>query len=287
MTPLRARMIEDMQLLGYSENTQASYVSAVRQLAKYYRKPPDRITEEELRDYFLYLTTEKGAAPSTCSVALCAFKLLYKKTLGRQLTFLDLPRPRKEKKLPAVLSVEEVHQILKQLRLQHQRTCLGTIYACGLRITEGINLRVRDINADRLQLHVRGGKGNRDRYVPLSERTLTMLRDCWRRHRHPELLFPSRKARPLSEAKSPISVRGVRCAFTEALKASGVKKAATVHTLRHSWATHMLEAGVNLRLIQAWLGHRTPQSTAVYTHLTQRAEGTAKEALDSIAANLP
>lgn len=287
MTPLRQKMIEDMQLLGYSKWTQAGYVSAVRQLAKYYGKSPDQITEEELRNYFLYLTTEKGVTPATCAAALCALKFFYKQTLGRQTDFLDLPRARQSKKLPVVLSVEEVQQILKQLRLLHQQACLGTIYTCGLRISEGISLQVGDIDSDRMQLHIRGGKHNKDRYVPLSERTLILLRRCWKSHRNPTWLFPYRRARRPSEACSPMSVRGVRDAFTKALKESGVKKAATVHTLRHSWATHLLEAGVNLRLIQVWLGHSNLQTTAIYTHLTIKAEGTAKEALDSIAANLP
>ena len=287
MTPLRQRMIEDMQLLGYSKWTQAGYVSAVRQLAKYYRKSPDQITEEQLRNYFLYMTTEKGVTPATCAAALCALKFFYKQILGRQIDFLDLPRPRQSKKLPVVLSVEEVQQILKQLRLLHQRACLGTIYTCGLRISEGINLQVRDIDSDRMQLHIRGGKGNKDRYVPLSERTLTLLRRCWKSHRNPNWLLPYRRTRLPAEAHSPISARGVRDAFTKALQESGVNKAATVHTLRHSWATHLLEGGVNLRLIQIWLGHSNLQTTAIYTHLTVKAEGTAKEALDSIAANLP
>ena len=214
-------------------------------------------------------------------------RFFYKQTLSRQIDFLDLPRPRQSKKLPVVLSVEEVQQILKQLRLLHQRACLGTIYTCGLRISEGIKLQVRDIDSDRMQLHIRSGKGIKDRYVPLSERTLTMLGRCWKSHRNPKWLFPYRRTRLPAKAHSLMSVRGVRDAFTKALQESRVNKAATVHTLRHSWATHLLEAGVNLRLIQIWLGHSNLQTTAIYTHLTVKAEGTAKEALDSIAANLP
>jgi site-specific recombinase XerD len=280
-------MVEDMQLRGYSKSTQISYVSAVRQLAAYYGRSPDQITEKELRDYMLYLTNEKGAAPGTSAVALSGFKFLYQQTLKRKWPLLDLVRTGRAKRLPVVLSTEEVHQILKQLRSPHYQACLGTIYACGLRITEGIRLEVGDIHADRLQLHVRGGKGSRDRYVPLTERSLNVLRHFWMSHRHPRWLFPSRRATPLSEARSPMSVRGVRWAFTKALEASGVKKAATVHTLRHSWATHLVEEGVNLRLIQAWLGHSSLQTTAVYIHLTRKVEGTAQEALESLVANLP
>jgi site-specific recombinase XerD len=263
-------MIEDMQLRGLSERTQWAYVTAVRQLAEHYGKSPDQIGDKELRQYFLYLTNEKKASRSTCTVALCAFKFLYEQTLKQEWSTLNLVRPPREKKLPVVLSIEEVHRILGSVRRPYYRVYLSTIYSCGLRLQEGLQLQVPDIDSDRMLLHVRQGKGRKDRYVPLPVRTLALLRDYWATHRHPVWLFPA-KARgglPQPTATDPMARRSVQYAFRMALKDSGIHKRATIHTLRHSWATHLLEAGVNLRLIQSYLGHNSPSTTSRYTHLT-------------------
>lgn len=169
MTWLRRRMIEDMQLRGLSASTQENYVSAGRQLAEYYGKSPACITEEELRKYFLYLKNVKCVSRSTSTVALCAIKFLYQHTLRRIWPTLDLVRPPQEKKLPVVLSVAEVRRILACLRLLCYRACLSTIYACGLRVSEAVRIQVRDIDSDRMLVHVRNGKGTKDRYVPLPQ----------------------------------------------------------------------------------------------------------------------
>jgi integrase/recombinase XerD len=282
-TPLRQRMVEDMQLRGLSEKTQESYVRAVRQLAEHHHKSPDCISEEELRQYLLYLKNEKHASSSAFTIALCGCKFFYEHTLQREWTTFDLARPNREHKLPVVLSVEEVQRILGCLRLPHYRVCLGTIYACGLRLREGVHLQVADIDSQRMVVHVRGGKGNKDRYVPLPQCTLLTLRQHWLTHRHPVWLFP---ARSLTSATQPMDVSGVQRAFRAALQASGVQKAATVHTLRHSYATHLLEAGVNLRLIQAYLGHNSPATTAIYTHLTREADDLAAQAINRVIGDL-
>lgn len=289
MTPLRKRMLEDMQLRGLSPNTQRAYVRAVRQLAEHYDISPDRISEEDLRNYFLYLKNEKGVSRSVYVVALCGIKFFYQRTLNREWPLFDFARPAKEKKLPVVLGIEEVGQILSRVRRPHYRVCLSTIYACGLRISEGTRLQVDDIDGARMQLHVRSGKGNKDRSVPLTERTLSMLRGFWVSHGHPTWIFPSRAsgALPLSAATAPMTPTGVRQAFRAALKESGVTKKATVHTLRHSWATHLMEAGVHLRLVQMWLGHSSPKTTAIYMHLTRKAEAVALGAIDELVATLP
>jgi integrase/recombinase XerD len=193
---------------------------------------------------------------------------------------LDWVRPAKEKKLPVVLSVEEVHRILGCIHRPHYRVCLSTIYSCGLRLQEGVSLQVQDVDAGRKMLHVRHGKGNKDRYVPLPDGTLVMLRQWWKMHRHSVWLFPARTSwLSASTASRPLDDRGVQIAFKLALQESGVSKPATVHTLRHSYATHLLEAGVNLRLIQAYLGHSSPQTMALYTHLTQPADAMAAQAI--------
>lgn len=283
MTALRQKMIEDMQLRGLSVRTQASYVGVIRQLAEYYHKPPDQLSEAELRQYFLYLTNEKQAARNTCIQVLSALKFLYRHTLQREWPILDFVRPAPEHKLPVILSVEEVRQILGRLRQPHYRVCLSTIYACGLRLLEGVRLQVGDIDSSRMLLHVRGGKGNKDRYVPLPEKTLTQLRGYWLKHRHRQWLFPGQG---LGQS-GPMHESGVQKAFRAALHESGIAKAASVHTLRHSYATHLLEAGVNLRLIQSYLGHDSLATTALYTHLTYKAEANALETIARLMADLP
>lgn len=277
MTALRQRYIEDLQLRGLSPRTQDSYVRVVRQLAKHYGKSPDVLTEEELRQYLLYLKNEKHAARNTCTLALCSLKFFYQQTLKRDWPVLDFVRPAREKKLPVVLSVEEVQQILGCVRRARYRVCLSTIYACGLRLMEGVQLPVADVDGARMVVHVRQGKGGQDRYVPLPRRTLELLREHWSSHRDPVWLFPGR-----TPAGGPMCASGVQRAFKAALAESGVHKQASVHTLRHSWATHLLEAGVNLRLIQIYLGHRSPTTTALYTHLTRKSEDLASEAINRL-----
>jgi site-specific recombinase XerD len=281
-------MIEDMQLRGLSPKTQQAYVRVVRQLAEYYTRSPDQISEEELRAYFLYLKNERRLSRSSCTVALCAIKLFYEYTLKRQWPVFELIRPKKEKKVPVILSVKEVRQILGCVRRPHYRVCLSTIYACGLRISEGTDLQVRDIDSARMQIHVHLGKGNKDRYVPLPTITLQQLRCFWATHRHPGWLFPARTRGGVQfKAISAMSHEGVRDAFRASLAESGVTKAATVHTLRHSWGTHLLEAGVHLRLIQSWLGHSSPRTTAIYTHLTRKAEEIALTSINDLMEALP
>lgn len=288
MTPLRRRMVEDMQLRGLSEKTQDGYVRAVRQLAEHYDKSPQNISDEELRQYFLHLTNVKHLSPSTIRVALYGIRFLFQHTLRKEWPTLDLVRPRREKKLPVVFSVAEVRRILGSIRRPRYRVCLSTIYACGLRLREGVHLQVRNIDSDRMMVHVQHGKGAKDRYVPLPVPTLEMLRRYWCTHRHPEWLFPTptKSGVLLSTATKPMSVSGVQRAFKAALQESGIQKDASVHTLRHSYATHLLEAGVNLRVIQAYLGHSSPQTTAIYTHLTRKAEDLAAKAINRVMGDL-
>jgi integrase/recombinase XerD len=288
MTFLRQRMLEDLQLRGLAPKTQEAYVRAVRQLAEHYGKSPDRITEEELRRYFLYLKNEKQASRSTCTIALYGIKFFYEHTLQRDWPTLDFVRPPKEKKLPVVLSRQEVRRVLGCLRKLHYRVCLSTIYACGLRLREGVYLQVPDIDSDRMRLHIRKGKGAKDRYVPLPQRTLELLRTYWVTHRHPLWLFPALRGENAGPtATQPMSPSGVQRAFRAARQDSGIQKPASVHTLRHAYATHLLEAGVNLRLIQAYLGHSSPRTTALYTHLSRRAEERATDAINRLMDDLP
>ena len=288
MTAVRERMIEDLQLHGFAENTEKAYLRAVRQLSTHCKKTPDQITEDELRKYFLYLKNEKGVSQSTMSVAFSGIKFFFLNTLQKEWPALDLIRIPLERKLPVVLSVDEVHRILERVRLPKYRVCLTTIYSCGLRIREGVTLEIENIDGERKQLQIRKTKGGKDRYVPLPERTLDLLRGYWSTHRHPVYLFPGCPHRGISPTKSkkPMNQTSVRLAFQAALKESGVTKHAVVHTLRHSYATHLLEAGVNLRIIQAYLGHSSPRSTMIYTHLTEKAQTPAVDAINEILNDL-
>jgi site-specific recombinase XerD len=271
-----------------SEKTQDAYVRAVRQLAEHCGKSPDRIHEEELRQYFLYLKNDKQVSSSTLTVTLCGLKLFYEHTLRREWPTLDLVRPARKKKLPVVLSIAQVRRILGHIRHPRYRVCLSTIYACGLRLGEGVHLQVRDIDSDRMVVHVRHGKGNKDRYVPLPQRILEMLREFWCTHRHPQWMFPfpTKAGVPPATAEKPMSIGGVQYCFRAALEASGVQKEASIHTLRHSYATHLLEVGMDLRVIQSYLGHSSIQTTAIYVHLTHATEERAAKTIDQLMANL-
>jgi site-specific recombinase XerD len=289
MTTLRERMIEDLQLRGVSANTQEAYLRAVSRLAEYHRKSPDRICEEELRQYFLYLKNERGVSAASFQVALSGIKFFYQFTLKQVWPILDLVRPPREKKLPVVLSLEEICQILSAIRRRHYRVCLTTIYSCGLRLREGAHLRVRDIDSARMMVHIRSGKGAKDRYVPLPQRTLDLLRDYWVTHRNPNWIFP--RTQPpdvisMANATQPMPVNGMQRAFKVAVIDSGIQKPATIHTLRHSWSTHLLEEGVNLRLLQSYLGHTSLSYTARYTHLTRKLETRALETINQMLERL-
>jgi site-specific recombinase XerD len=265
MTELRSRMIEDMQLHGLAARTQRSYVDAVKGLAKFYQRPPEGLSEDEIRSFFLHLINEKAAARSTVTVYLCGIKFFYETTLGRKLPILEIVRPAKRRKLPVVLAAGEVKELLDQITNPVHRMCLTLIYACGLRLSEGIHLRVEDIDSERMLVAVRNGKGGKDRYVPLPQYTPEQLRAYWSLHRPKIWLFSAQEGGP------PLNPTSIQKTFKAVVRQSGNGKNASVHTLRHSYATYLLENGVNLCIIQQLLGHKSPNTTAIYTHLTQKS----------------
>lgn len=270
-TPLRQRMIEDLKLAGYSERTQQAYVDSVRKLSEHFARSPDLLDDEDLRHYFLYLEEERKLARSSITVALCGIRFFYRKTLRREWGVFDIVRPPREARLPVVLTRDEVQTILAGIRIAVYRACLVTIYSCGLRLREGTQLQPADIDGERHVVRVRG-KGRRDRIVPIPERTLALLREHWKTHRSPDWLFPAPTRRglahSLAHAGGPVTRSSVQSCLRRAVKQSAVRKHASVHTLRHSYATHLLEDGVDLRIIQGYLGHANPKTTSLYTHLT-------------------
>ena len=289
MKQLRQRIIQDLQLRGYADRTVEAYVHAVAQLARFYQTSPDQLSEEQVRQYLLHLSTVQKVARGTHTIALCGIKFFYRQTLGRSWTVLDVARPKGENKLPVVLSRDEVWRVLDAVRIAVYRVCLTTIYACGLRLMEGIRLQVPDVDGDRTLLHIHG-KRAKDRYVPLPDDTLALLREHWRTHRNPAWLFPTGTRSHIAPrgdpAVGPVSRSSLQSAFCRAVKQSGVHKRAHVHTLRHSYATHLLEAGVTLQLIQEYLGHTSLRTTAIYTHLTRELRAAALQPINGLMRRL-
>jgi integrase/recombinase XerD len=280
MSAIRQRMIEDMQLHGYSAKTQTAYLGAVRGLAGHYHRTPENLTQDELRSYFLYLVKDRGVARSTLTIHLSGIKFFFEKTLKREWLIFNLVRPQKRTKLPVVLSSVEVKRILSLVQNPMVRMALTVIYACGLRLSEGVHLKVQDIDSTRMLLWVRNGKGGKDRCVPLPERLLELLREYWKKHRPRLYLFPNPSNR------NPLCVTTLQKTFKVVLLQSEIHKGASIHTLRHSYATHLLEKGINLRVIQELLGHSSPQTTALYTHLTEKSSHTLAEAVNRLMADL-
>jgi integrase/recombinase XerD len=275
---LRQRMHQDLQLAGLAEGTQTAYLRAVRQLAAHFRKPPDQVTEHEVRQYLVYLKSERGYAPSSLKIAASGLIFFSTHTVPRDwLTFqsLHIPRPQS---LPDVLSIAEVRRLIDAVRTPHNQAFFWTVYSLGLRLQEGLNLQVGDIDGARMVVHVHRGKGSKDRYVPLPPRTLAVLRQYGVAHRHPIWLFPA-TGRDHAEAHSatePMARSSVHGAMKRVVQELGFRKRITIHTLRHSYATHLLEAGVNLRLIQQYLGHSSLQATTIYLHLTSLGQEQAR-----------
>jgi integrase len=277
-------MLDDLQLAGLSDGTQARYVRTVRQLAEHFHTSPDRLTEKQLREYFLYLKNQRKFSPGTLRCVYAALKFFYTRTAPREWPTLANLKVPPQKSLPDVLSVQEVRRLIGSIRKDYLRVYLWTVYSCGLRLSEGLQLQVADIDKDRMLIHVRRGKGGKDRYVPLPPPTLTMLRKYWLTHRNPVWLFPSktRRAESARAATQPLAKGVVQTAIRKAAGQLGIQKRVTIHTLRHSYATHLLEAGINLRLIQKYLGHSYLQTTMIYLHLTNVGEDEARATINKL-----
>ena len=283
------KSINALQLNGKSERTAHAYTRAVRMLSEFYAKAPEQIAEAELEQYFLRRRNTDGWSANTMRICYCGIRFYFVKVLRRDWHLFDILRAKNESRLPAILSREEVRDILGCVRTPHNRAFLSTVYACGLRLQEALHLEVSDIDSARMMVHVHRGKGAKDRFVPLPRATLHGLRSHWRSHRHPRLLFPAlgRSGAGAAAAANPMAISSVQGAFRAAKREAGiVKRAVSIHTLRHAYATHLLEAGVNLRVIQQYLGHSSLDTSMVYLHLTTKGQEDAYARIDELMLDL-
>jgi len=259
-----------LQLAGMSNRTQECYTRAVRMLSDFYHKTPDQVNEQELQDYFLHRENVDKWSPATMRICYSGIKFFFINVLGRDWHTLNLIRAKREKRLPDVLSLNEIKAILETVKTPQNKAYLTLVYSCGLRLHEALCLQVGDIDSDRMRIHIHHGKGAKDRYVPLPESTLHILRRYWAFHHNPVWIFPGlgRSGKDGPSAKEPMSHSSVQGALRRVLKQLKFKKRISVHTLRHSYATHLLEAGVNIHRIQQYLGHSSLTTTTLYLHLT-------------------
>lgn len=289
MTDWYQKSMNALALNGKAGRTQEAYSRALRMLSEFYGKVPEEISEAELEAYFLHRRNVDHWSANTLRICYCGIRFYFVKVLQRDWNLFNFLRAKCESRLPAVLSREEVRAVLGCVRTPHNRAYLTTVYACGLRLQEALYLEVSDIDADRMMIHVHRGKGAKDRFVPLPRATLTTLRQHWRSHRHPQLLFPAygRDGRSAAKATQPMAISSVQGAFRSAKEQAGItKKAVSVHTLRHAYATHLLEAGVNLRVIQQYLGHTSLETTMVYLHLTTKGQEDALSRINTLMEDL-
>ena len=276
MTPLRRRMTDDLTLHNYAPKTAQRYIKWVADFAQHFHKSPDQLGPEHVRSFLLHLIQERKVSWGVHKQARQAIQFLYRVTLDREVVVEKVACPKAPKTLPVVLSREEMARFLDALQNPKHRAVLMTAYAGGLRLSEVARLRVQDIDSARMVIHVRQGKGRKDRDVMLSPRLLAVLREYWKINRPKPYLFPGR------HPDRPISVRTVQMVCERALKASGLSKHVRMHTLRHSFATHLLESGTDLRTIQVLLGHNSFNTTVRYLHITTATLKSTRSPFDGL-----
>ena len=280
MTELRRRMDEDMTVRGMAERTREAYLWAVAGLATFYRRSPDRISDEEIQAYLLHLIRERKRSWSTCNIVVHGLRFFFHTTLKRDRTSFSIPSMRQPGRLPALLSRDEVQRLIAHATNEKYRTMMLTAYAAGLRLNEVLHLRVSDIDSARMTIRVEQGKGGKDRYTILSATLLEALRAYWRACRPTTWLFPGRGERPMDPS-------ALQRAYGVAKRRAGLTKSGGIHALRHAFATHLLEAGVDLHTIQRLLGHKSITTTTRYWHLTHASLTTQIARLDLLTAVAP
>ena len=281
MTALRQRMIDDLRLRNYSASTIKSYVYHVSKFAEYFGRSPDDLGSEEIRQYQVHLTNDKKVSWSLFNQASCALRFFYTVTLGMDIDLKTVPYARTGKRLPVVLNHSELARLFEAAANLKKRTIMKTIYAAGMRVGESVSLHLRDIDSERMRIHVRQGKGNKDRYTILTPTLLETLRIYWRAYRPIDVMFPARSV------NRPICRGSVQHAVRDARKVAGIAKPVTCHTLRHTFATHLLEAGTDLHTIRKLLGHRSLDTTSLYLHVAANAPQVTTEAADLLNVSRP
>jgi site-specific recombinase XerD len=290
---LRQRLSDDLHLTGKSKRTHDGYIRAVRQLSDFAKCSPDKVTETQVRQFFLHLKIDREFAYGSLRVALSGVKFFFTFTCKRDWEIFAMLKLQNVKTLPVVLTIEQVHRIMDATKTYRVFVFFWTVYTMGLRLNEALNLQVSDVDAARGFVHVHRGKGAKDRMMPLPVSTLKLLRAYWSTHRHPSLLFPGDGRNhtlgkgAVSTAENPMSEKTVQEAISQIAKSIKLGKRVTLHTLRHCFATHLLEAGVGLKALQTLMGHSSLQSTMVYLHLTDTAEANARDVINKMFGKLP
>ena len=278
MGTLRTLMSEEMQLRRFSPKTQEAYLAAIAGLAKHYHQSPDHLTPAEVQAYLLHLTVGRGLSWSSCNVAVSAFRFLFVEVLGRDRAELSIPPRQKPTKLPEILSRQELDRLFACAAAPNHRALLRTTYAAGLRVSEVVRLKVSDLDSARMLIRVEQGKGSKDRYTLLSPQLLEELRLYWRLYRPPLWLFPS------TDPQRQMHIGRAQKVYYQAKAHAGITKGGGIHTLRHCFATHLLEAGVDLRTIQSLMGHTSITTTMRYLQVRRQLLGSRQQLMDLLAS---
>lgn len=274
MNTFEKKMLQEMQLRNYSTRSIKTYLSRIQLISNYFNAPLDELTTEQIKSYLLYLINDQRLSKSTLNQTISALKILFENVFNKQWQNLNIPRPRSEKFLPVVLSIEEVKELIDCTRNLKHKAAFALTYSSGLRLNEVCNLKPADIDSQRKQVRIYRGKGHKTRYSILSDSALLLLRQYWMSYKPKNYLFEGKQSR------SHISANALQIAFKKNVKRTGIKKKICFHTLRHSFATHLLEQGTNLRIIQHLLGHQSVKTTQIYTHLVNFDIEQVKSPLD-------
>ena len=285
MTHLRKMMLEELQRRNYAKSTVEAYTSALRDFAKYFHKPPDQLGPEHIRQFQLHLLRDRKLAASTVKQRMAAVQFFFVRTLKRAYLREDFPYPKVPRRLPEILSQEEVARLIESASNLSHRAILMTLYSTGMRRSELVRLKVGDVDSRRMVIHVRQGKGSKDRDVPLSQKLLETLREYWRCVKPETYLFPGQPGKRGSDV--PLTAKAVWHACHGAVRRAGIQKRISPHSLRHSYATHLLESGADLHTIQLLLGHADMRHMTVYLHLSQRHLHAVANPLDGLAVSDP
>lgn len=289
MKDILQNTIVDLQLASYSPRTVESYSYHVKKFLEYFDKDAKSISEDEIKQYFLFLKYKKKLSGSASAQAISGIKFMFEKTLDMDFKVFGIVKNPRGKKLPVVLTREEVRKTLNLIRILRHKACLALIYTCGLRLHEATSISPADVDSKRMVIHIKDGKGRKDRIVPLPKTTLQILREHYKTHRNEKFIFPAPgRGAHNGEAVStiPLPDASVQTVLKKVLRQANIIKNVSIHNLRHSYATHLLEAGIDIRIIQKYLGHKSISSTMIYTHLTPIISENVHEKVDLLMSDL-